>query len=74
MDKKLLQSQLEELQTQLAFQDDTVQALQQALASQQQELMLLQRQLELLKQRQDEQASALEELPGSGDSEQPPHY
>lgn len=73
MENKQLQAQLEDLQTQMAFQDDTVQALQQALASQQQELLLLRRQLELIKQRQDEQASALEEMPAPG-SEQPPHY
>ena len=44
-----------ELQSQLAFQEDAVGSLDQALAQQQQEIMLLRRQLEILRQRQQEQ-------------------
>ena len=49
-----LKQQLHAVQGQLAFQEDTVQALDDALTLQQQEIMVLRRQLELLKQRQDE--------------------
>ncbi|MFV0278551.1 MAG: SlyX family protein [Parahaliea sp.] len=66
---------LQDLQTQLAFQDDTIAALNDALAAQQRELLVLQRQLTLLKQRLDEQATALADLPAAGAaSERPPHY
>lgn len=46
---------LVEVQTQLAYQEDTLRALNEALAAQQQEILVLRRQLQLLKQRQDEQ-------------------
>jgi SlyX protein len=68
-------SQLMEVQTQLAFQEDTLNVLNEALASQQQEILVLRRQLELLKQRQDEQAAG--QVPGQvpGEvEEKPPHY
>jgi SlyX protein len=64
--------QLVDVQTQLAYQEDTVRELNDALARQQQEILVLRRQLQLLKQRQDEQ--------GAGPSaagpleEKPPHY
>jgi SlyX protein len=70
-----LKRQLMEVQSQLAFQDDTVQALDNALTAQQQEILLLRRQLELLKQRQDAQAVRPE--PGEvsvADEQRPPHY
>lgn len=66
---------LHELQSQLAFQEDTITSLNDALARQQRELILFRRQLELLKQQQDEQAEKLEELPGGPPAgERPPHY
>ena len=64
-------NQLMEVQTQLAFQEDTINVLNEALALQQQEILVLRRQLELLKQRQDEQAAG--QVPGEVD-EKPPHY
>ena len=67
------QQQLVDLQTQLAFQEDTLQSLNGALAAQQEEILLLRRQLELLKQRQDEQAAQLDDA-GSPVDEKPPHY
>jgi SlyX protein len=73
MKKKELQKQLEELQSQMAFQDDMLQALQSALAAQQQDLLTLRRQLTLLKQRQDEQAQQVEEGLPAPASEAPPH-
>lgn len=76
MDDVDILNQLSELQSQLAFQDDTIAALNDALAQQQRELLTLRRQLELLKQRQDEQAAALDQ--GSEEAapalERPPHY
>ncbi len=74
MKKKELQRLLEELQTQVAFQDDALQSLQGALATQQQDLLILRRQLTLLKQRQDEQAQQAGESPVEPVAEVPPHY
>ena len=68
-----LQQQVEELQSQLAFQEDTVSALNTALAAQQKEILTLQRQLALLKQRLDEQASQIGDA-GPDADEKPPHY
>jgi SlyX protein len=68
---ELLKRQLTEVQTQLAFQEDTVAELSDALGLQQREIMVLRRQLELLKQRQDEQPHGQE--PGAS-QEKPPHY
>ena len=70
-----LKTALAELQSQLAFQEDTVQALNDALASQQQEILVLRRQVELLKQRLDEQAAGQEQtVAGPIEEEKPPHY
>ena len=64
---------LMEVQTQLAYQEDTVRALNEALADQQREILLLRRQLQLLKQRQDEQGEG--GAPGAAaGQEKPPHY
>ncbi len=67
-------SDLIEVQSQLAFQDDTIQALNSALTLQQQELLVLRRQIELLKQRQDEQGSGLDDDQSPPVTEKPPHY
>ena len=69
-----LGQQLMELQSQLAFQEDTVRALNEALASQQQEIILLRRQVELIKQRQDEHAVQLDPDLAPIVDEKPPHY
>lgn len=74
MKKKELRKQLDELQSQVAFQDDALQTLQLALANQQQDLLTLRRQLTLLKQRQDEQAQQAEEGASTPPRETPPHY
>lgn len=70
-----LKQQVMEVQNQLAFQEDTMQVLNDALSAQQQEILLLRRQLELLKIRQDEQG-APQEPGGAGSAmdEKPPHY
>lgn len=72
-DLEELRQQVVELQSQLAFHEDTVNALNDALSQQQQEIITLRRQLTLLKQRQDEQALLVGE--GSPSPEpKPPHY
>ncbi len=64
---------LVEVQTQLAHQEDTVRALNEALAEQQHEILLLRRQLQLLKQRQDEQGDG-GQAGAQPSQEKPPHY
>jgi len=74
-DVDLLQQQVMELQSQLAFQEDAVRSLDDALAHQQQEIVLLRRQLELLGQRQQEHAAQNDAGPASVPlDEKPPHY
>ncbi len=68
-----LKEQLVELQSQLAFQEDTVSTLNEALSQQQQEILTLRRQVTLLKERQDEQAAQIGEG-GPPVDQKPPHY
>ncbi|MCB1677294.1 MAG: SlyX family protein [Halioglobus sp.] len=70
-DVEAIKALLVEVQSQLAFQEETVQALNDALAGQQREILQLRRQLVLLKARQDEQAA---DLQGGAAHERPPHY
>ena len=69
-----LAADLVEVQTQLAFQEDTMSVLNEAITGQQQEIFLLRRQLELLKQRLEERGSSADETPGPSVDERPPHY
>jgi len=68
-----LRKQVAELQSQLAFQEDSIGDLDAALAQQQREILLLRRQVELLGER-------LRALPGeqaanpAAMEEKPPHY
>lgn len=64
---------LHDLQSQLSFQEDTLSALNDALAAQQQEILVLRRQLELLKQRQDEHSAQSGQATQRGEPP-PPHY
>jgi SlyX protein len=74
-DVDTLKEQMMDLQSQLAFQEDAVKSLDEALALQQQEILLLRRQLELLRQQQLEQATQNEESNGANPvDEKPPHY
>ena len=74
-DIKQLKQQMMELQSQLAFQEDTVSSLDAALALQQQEILLLRRQVELLRQRQRENEATNEAgMPHASPDEKPPHY
>ncbi len=66
----MTQQRLENLETRLAFQEDLIQKLDDALGSQQQQLLKIQHQLELL----TEQIKSVEKsMPESPDSP-PPHY
>ena len=64
--------QLVEVQSQLAYQEETMRLLNDALAGQQQEILVLRRQLQLLKQRLDEQGAPL--APAAPADDKPPHY
>ena len=66
----MTQQRLENLETRLAFQEDLIQKLDDALGSQQQQLLKIQHRLELLV----EQIKLVEKsIPDSPDSP-PPHY
>jgi SlyX protein len=70
-----LTRQMLELQSQLAFQEDTLTSLDAALALQQQEILLLRRQVELLLARQQEyEANNDTGVAYSARDELPPHY
>jgi SlyX protein len=73
-DIEKLKEDIVELQSQMAFQEDTVQHLNEAMALQQQEILTLRRQFELLKQRQEEQATAPDQATDGPTDERPPHY
>ena len=65
-------ARMDELETRLAFQDDTIQALNDVVSRQQLELEELQRALELLARRQADLAAS---MPGDAEDDQPPpHY
>lgn len=70
------QEQLIELQTQFAFQEDLLQALNEVVTMQQSQIDALQRELSL---HRDKLTHVLENLPASGEGssieeERPPHY
>jgi SlyX protein len=73
----LADSELVELQTQVAFQEDTIRQLNEALAFQQGDLTELKQQVELLKQQYSELRqqthSGVEQMSDPG-MEKPPHY
>ncbi len=69
-----LEAQLQELQAQFAFQEDTVTSLNEALAVQQREILSLKEELSLLKQRLKEQGDTLADMAGAPADERPPHY
>ena len=66
--------QLVELQSQMAFHEDTVAALNEAMAAQQREIMVLRQQLLLLKQRQEETQAQIDQGGAPAADEKPPHY
>ncbi|NLY58639.1 MAG: SlyX family protein [Gammaproteobacteria bacterium] len=63
---------LDELETRLAFQDDTIEALNEVVSRQELALEKLQRAVELLARRQADLAAS---MPGEAEADQPPpHY
>ncbi|MEP5766636.1 MAG: SlyX family protein [Halieaceae bacterium] len=74
-----LQAQLVELQTQVAFQEETITELSGALGAQQQDLALLRRQWELLQESYAEMqrrgsGEGLDTLAEDPARDKPPHY
>ncbi|HZJ95277.1 MAG TPA: SlyX family protein [Thiopseudomonas sp.] len=65
-----MDARITELEMRQAFQDDTIQALNDVLAEQQLQIARLSKQLELLAQRQKEAHNQYDETP----NEPPPHY
>lgn len=71
-ESRILQERLDELETRLAFQDDTIQSLNDALGQQQIALDRMRRSLELVANRQAEMVTM---MPGDTEEDQPPpHY
>jgi len=68
-----LLARVDELETRLAFQDDTIQSLNDALGQQQIALDRVERSLQLIAKRQSDIASL---MPGDSidDNQPPPHY
>lgn len=70
-DIRQLQAQLVELQTQVAFQEQTIGELNAALGQQQQDISELRRQWDLLRQQHVELQAR---VPAAPVDEKPPHY
>ncbi|MFI8740079.1 SlyX family protein [Stutzerimonas zhaodongensis] len=66
-----LEQRITDLEARLAFQDDTIQTLNDVLVAQQRTVDRLQAQLGLLARRQEDLQSRME---GEGDEAPPPHY
>lgn len=69
-----LQEQLIELETRVAFQEDTLTQLNQVVAKQDQEILTLQQQLRLLAKRLDDALYVQEQGIVKPLEERPPHY
>ena len=66
-----LEQRIIDLEARLAFQDDTIQTLNDVLVAQQRTVERLQAQLALLARRQEDMHSRMD---GEGDEAPPPHY
>lgn len=64
--------QIEMLQSQVAFQDETIDALNQAVTDQQQQLIVLQRQVKLLAEKV--KSSKPDSVRPASEEPPPPHY
>jgi SlyX protein len=71
MSEQDLQEQLAELQARVAFQDDTIEVLDEALSRQQQDILVLQRAVHMMR---DEMKKAQEQRSEFHADERPPHY
>ena len=65
---------IEALEAQIAFVEDTVQALDEALAVQQQHILRLERQIDRLQQQLKDQGARLDEVAADASEPPPPHY
>ena len=65
---------LTDLEAQMAFVEDTMSALDSALAAQQQHIMKLEQELELLRARLIDQGTRLDEITSAETEAPPPHY
>ena len=63
-----------QLEAQLAFLEDAVQTLDQALSQQQREILKLERTVELLRERLGEQGTRLDAVADESPEPPPPHY
>ena len=63
-----------QLEAQLAFLEDAVQTLDQALSQQQREILKLERTVELLRERLWEQGTRLDAVADGSPDPPPPHY
>jgi len=62
------------LEAQIAFVEGTVQALDEALAAQQQHILRLERQIDRLQQQLKDQGARLDEVSADASEPPPPHY
>jgi uncharacterized coiled-coil protein SlyX len=62
------------LEAQIAFVEDTVRALDEALAVQQQHILRLERQIDRLQQQLKDQGARLDEVAAESSEPPPPHY
>ena len=62
------------LEAQIAFVEDTVQALDEALAAQQQHVLRLERQIDRLQLQLKDQGARLDEVAAESSEPPPPHY
>lgn len=74
MDIKLVLDRLDDLETRLAFQEETLQQLDQVVASQDRELLLLREQLRRLSEKMSDVEYAVEQGGSRSGAEKPPHY
>ncbi len=74
MDLKQLQERVEQLETRLAFQDDTIDQLNDEIAVQQQQLEKHRVQMQYLMERLNEMKSAQSNIASMSEETPPPHY
>ena len=66
--------EIEALEAQIAFVEDAVQALDDALAAQQQHILRLDRQIDQLQQQLRDQGARIDEVVADTNEPPPPHY
>lgn len=74
LNEDVFMSDSAELETKLAFVEDTVRALDAALATQQQHMLQLQQELDVLRIRLREQGTRLDAMTPGEPEPPPPHY